>query len=181
MTPNEQEITGIILGMFLDYDPETGFFRYKLRTNPNTVPGEIITTLNEDGYVMISVQGVRMRGHRIAWVWMTGKWPNRDIDHINGQRADNRYLNLREANRSQNLMNGGLRKSNRSGVVGVHFCAERQKWVAQIKVQKRTVGLGRFEQFQDAVHARKKAEERYYKSFVPLNRHFAFDKEKSND
>lgn len=167
MTPNEHRVTGALLELYLQYDPDTGIFRRNLTTNPNSVAGDIIVKLNDQGYVEVTINDIRLRGHRVAWAWVTGQWPDGDLDHINGQRWDNRFINLRKANRSQNLQNTGIKKTNKSGVTGVHFCEDRQKWVAQISVNKKPTCLGRFDAFEDAVAVRLAAQKFHYGEFAP--------------
>lgn len=162
-----------MLEMYLDYDSDSGVLTRRLSTNPRGKAGDPIRVLNDEGYIVCCIGKIKLRAHRVAWCWMTGSWPERDLDHINGDRTDNRFANLREATRSQNLMNTGVKRSNKSGVVGVHFCSERMKWVAQIKIGRRTTCLGRFDQFADAVAARKEAEKSYYGEFAPADRHLA--------
>jgi hypothetical protein len=82
-----------------------------------------------------------------------------DIDHINGNRRDNRIANLRAVDRRENMRNARLRSNNTSGIVGVTFSRDRKKWVAQINDGK-VRSLGRFDKFEDAVEARKAAERR---------------------
>ena len=175
MTPNEEKITGTNLEMFLSYDPKTGTFRRNLTTGSRVRAGDIAKKLNDQGYVEIVILNTRLRGHRIAWAWMTGEWPKEDIDHINGDRSDNRFSNLRAVNRSQNLQNTGIKKRNKSGVPGVHFCNERMKWVAQIKINKKPTVLGRFYKFEDAVAARWNAQEIHYGEFAPQAPRKAYD------
>ncbi len=169
-TVQEHKITGSTLEMFFEYRPETGEFIRKLPTNPRSRPGTPVTAKNDEGYTVITLMGARLRAHRVAWAWMTGQWPQEDIDHRNGDRADNRFVNLREANRSQNLQNAGLRSSNKTGYKGVHFCHQRQKFVAQIKINKRNTGLGRFQTLEEAVAVRLAAEKEHYGEFASPSR-----------
>lgn len=85
-------------------------------------------------------------------------------DHIGGHdtRNDNRKDNLRLGTRGQNMQNAPLRSNNKSGCTGVHWDNERQKWQAQIKIDNKTRFLGRFESYDDAVAARRAAEEKYF-------------------
>lgn len=87
------------------YDPKTGLFSRKWKTRPTF---ENIGSRKKHGYIMFQVNGHRDYAHRFAWLYMTGKWP-KELDHINGDRSDNRWLNLREATRFQN---NGNRKFN---------------------------------------------------------------------
>lgn len=105
------------------------------------------------GYIEIGLLGRLYRAHRLAFVYMTGEEPFHNVDHINGNRADNRWKNLRVCNQSQNMGNVGLRKNNTSGHPGVVFDKERGKWRAQIRIGGKKTNLGRFDDFEDAVEA----------------------------
>jgi hypothetical protein len=91
--------------------------------------------------------------HRVIWAMQAGFWPDVDIDHINGNRSDNRWSNLRCANRSENLRNKGLCGRNKSGVKGVSWDAKWEKWRATINVNRRQTNLGRFVELADAAAA----------------------------
>lgn len=71
--------------------------------------------------------------HRLAWFYVHGRWPTADIDHINGNRDDNRLCNLREATRQQNIQNSKRRSDNRSGIKGVCWVESRGYWLASVK------------------------------------------------
>lgn len=90
-----------------------------------------------------------------------------DIDHKDGElsRKDNRKSNLRIATRSQNQMNKGKQKNNKSGVVGVGWHKTSGKWAAYIAVDNKQIHLGLFDNFEDAVKARKEAEDKYFGEF----------------
>ena len=83
------------LKQVLGYDPKTGIFRWKVR-RPKRKPGDQAGCLNKEGYVKISVDGASYTAHRLAFFWMTGKWPTPMTDHFNGIRNNNRWENLRE-------------------------------------------------------------------------------------
>lgn len=166
----ETDLTGTMIERRLCYDPITGRFISNISSSPSRQKGGPVGNINDQGYLNISMEGRLFRAHRLAWVWMTGNWPKEDIDHINGDRLDNRFVNLREATRSQNLMNSGLKARNKTGHIGVNFDKDRNKFVAQIKVNKKQKHLGRYSKLEDAVSARKAAEEIYYREFVPEKR-----------
>jgi HNH endonuclease/AP2 domain len=92
---------------------------------------------------------------------MTGHLPTLEIDHINGDRDDNRWINLRQVTASVNMKNLPLPRTNKSGTPGVIWHKRDEKWQASIKVDRRTVHLGYFESKQDAIAARKVAERQY--------------------
>src|SRR5690606_167269 len=90
------------------------------------------------------------QAHRLAFLYMTGEMPEKVVDHINGDRSDNRWENLRCANQSQNMANVGIRSANTSGTPGVVWDKERQKWRAQLRVNGKKKNLGRFDSIEDA-------------------------------
>jgi HNH endonuclease len=155
----------------LDYDPETGEFRWLPRPGVPTfnarLAGKVATgAVNEKGYVQIEIDGKRYRAHRLAHLWMTGEWPPASIDHMERNRADNRWSKLRPANRSQQAANQGLNTRNRSGVKGVFLDKERGLWRAIIEVNGREHYLGRYADFEKAVTARREAEVRIFGAFA---------------
>lgn len=173
-TTAELKITGSMLEIFLNYCPATGIFTWARSRGPQAIAGEEAGTLNDNGYVVIMINGIRLRAHRIAWVWMKGYWPDEDIDHEHGERGNNRFHKIREVTRSQNLFNAGLRASNKTGHKGVHFCTARQKFVAQIKINKKNVCLGRFSSLAEAVEVRLSAEALHYGQFSGGHDRLAF-------
>lgn len=97
------------------------------------------------GYLETKVDGVRCLLHRLAVLYMTGCWPVDQVDHINGQRSDNRWSNLREVDNTTNIENRWRpNKNNRSGVLG---CYRRRsgRWVAQIMVNRKHIVIGFFD------------------------------------
>jgi hypothetical protein len=141
----------------LNYDPETGAFTWRAPRRGHRAGG-IAGHLNEKGYVRISVDGRRYAAHRLAWLYMTGEWPEDQIDHKDLSRANNRWENLRPATNAQNQMNSTA-KIGTSGRKGVYWYAG--KWQARIWVNGKAINLGRFEDKEKAaaayvLHARKR-------------------------
>lgn len=102
------------------YNNETGIFTRNCVMTGSSI-GAVCGSLKPSGYVVISIKTKLYRAHRLAWFYCHGRWPNGDVDHINGNRSDNRIENLRESSRSENLCNSRVRKDNTSGARGVHF------------------------------------------------------------
>ena len=92
---------------------------------------------------------------------MEGYFPEHDIDHINRDRSDNRWCNLRHVSRQCNSRNCGVRTDNTSGVTGVSYYTNRRKWTASVHVLGKHIGLGYFNKKKEAVIARWEAEKKY--------------------
>ncbi|MBF8746854.1 HNH endonuclease signature motif containing protein [Pseudomonas monteilii] len=114
--------------------------------------------VNSNGYLLIQINGKHYRAHRLAWLASYGKWPTQHIDHINGNKLDNRIINLRDVSSLENNRNMPLLASNKSGRVGVSWYSARSEWVAHIKVDGRQKILGRFKSKDLAIAAREAAE-----------------------
>lgn len=148
----------------LDYDPGTGVLTWKahpkVKHHINTrLLGAEAGAVGTLGYRLISVDKERLNAHRVIWLMVHGHWPEGEIDHINGDRADNRLVNLRDVPRAENRKNMCMRSDNTSGVVGVYWYKNR--WVADIRVNGKTIYLGRYQNIEDATRARKQAEARH--------------------
>ena len=154
------EITQEELKNNLDYDPTTGIFT-RVKSYGKVKKGDIAGTLSDSGYIVIRVNVIRYPAHRLAWLYMTGEFPQNEIDHINRIRDDNRFNNLREVSRSKNHMNMSIPSNNKSGVVGVYFHKQRGKYQSQIKINGKNIYLGIYDNFEEAVTARKLAEVEY--------------------
>jgi hypothetical protein len=150
----------------LSYDPATGVFRWRSKSGSKVKVGAVAGTIMAHGYVRICIRRRFFYGHRLAWLFVHGDWPTEEIDHINGDRADNRIANLRAADRARNARNAGLGRNNTSGVTGVSWAARDQKWSAYIMVSRRKISLGNHATIESAVAARKAAERRYFGEFA---------------
>lgn len=114
-----------------------------------------------NGYHGIRIDGALILIHRAIWVLHYGEWPKGELDHINGDKADNRIENLRDCTKSENMRNQKLRSDSTSGFPGVHFDKERGQWAARIGLNGGWTHLGRFNRKADAIAARKAAESEY--------------------
>lgn len=146
-----KKLTAERLRELLTYDPETGVFKWNAGGKGrrlDRVAGGLHPTL---GYWYIGVDRVKYPSHRVAWLYMTGKWPEHEIDHINGVRSDNRWSNLREATKSQNMQNQRRAVRGTSQYLGV--CALGKKWKASIQVDKKSRHIGVYLTEEDAYAA----------------------------
>lgn len=164
-------LTQELLHELLKYDQRTGVFTWRSRNNGTKTwnaryAGTRAGHLNAQGYVRIAVFRQNYSAHRLAWLYVTGRWPSRDIDHANAIKSDNRFCNLREATAAQNIANCVLHKNNKSGVKGVCWCQQTSKWVAYITINKRRIRLGVFYDLDAARRARNEAAIKYYGEFA---------------
>jgi hypothetical protein len=135
----------------LHYDAQTGVFT-RIACRPGVTQGRIAGVTNRHGYVVITVLFRQYAAHRLAWLYSFRRWPKSQIDHINGDKTDNRISNLREATPSQNKANTSPQR-NGSGVKGVSWSVKDQRWHARIQVDGKRVFLGGFASQQEAADA----------------------------
>lgn len=117
-----------------------------------------LTARNRAGYLHGSILGTAVYAHRLAWAMSFGAWPLHQIDHLNGNKADNRAENLRDVICAENAKNKPIPSNNHSGTIGVHRDSKSENWVALIRVNQRNHHLGLFQNFEEARRARKAAE-----------------------
>lgn len=169
-------LTADFVRQILNYDPETGIFIWKIRKirfgNEHAdrifnghFGGNAAGSIAPEGYVVIGVQGKVYRAHRLAWLYMTGEWPDRDIDHINGDKSDNRIANLRSATKIENKRNRRRNTDNTSGCKGVSWHKRDQKWYARIMVDGKSKSLGYYKSLQSAHAAYCAASQKYHGEF----------------
>lgn len=141
-----------------EYNPDTGYFT-RTKAVKRCKVGDRVGHLADSGYLMICIDDKDHRAHRLAFLYMTGEWPEDQVDHINRVRDDNRWCNLRCVSNVENNKNSSMQSNNTSGHVGVSWDKSRDKWAAEIrcKIQGRK-RLGRFATLEEAVAARKAAE-----------------------
>ena len=135
----------------LDYDPLTGIFTWKVNTGKKQLAGKQAGTVDLKGYIAISIDGEKIRGHRLAWFYVYGVWPSKNIDHENGQHADNRFKNLRDITQKGNVHNQHkVRSDSKSGIKGVRFKEDKGKYQARIKVNGVEKHIGYYDTAEEA-------------------------------
>ena len=140
--------------MFL-YEPETGFLRWR-DARSNVIKNSKAGCKNNEGYLLVTINSKSHRVHRVIWIYVFGYIPDGfHMDHISGNKADNRLSNLRLANESQNQQNRPAPQNNTSGYRGVTWHKQAGKWMARICLDRKRVCLGLFETAEEAYEAYK--------------------------
>ena len=142
----------------MHYDPLTGEFIWIVTLCSRAIAGSVAGTLNY-GYIQIMISGKKYLAHRLAWLYVYGYFPEYEIDHKDRDKSNNKINNLRHATRQCNARNIGLRKDNSSGIKGVCWHKQHDKWRVQIKVNNKHRHLGNFTDFTEAVCHRLAAEQ----------------------
>lgn len=147
-------ITQSQLHEMLNYDPQTGVFTW--RTHPSKKVrirvGDVASSVSTAGYAVIKIFGKPYLAHRLAFLYMRGEWPKNQIDHIDGNRLNNRIENLRDVTAFVNMQNQRRALANNScGVLGVTRVGNR--FQARIKTNRIKVHLGTFATPEEAHYA----------------------------
>lgn len=163
----------------LRYDPKTGrlFWRWRPAShfkreqdqkawNVKWAGKEAFNGTDGKGYLRGTIDGQRFSAHRIIWTMMTGEPPVYDIDHIDGDKLNNRFSNLRHVPHADNMKNLRLAKNNKSGFKGASFSTARQMWCAQIRINKKQTFLGAFHTPEEAHAAYCEAAAKHYGEFA---------------
>lgn len=171
--PTRTDLTAECVRRILDYDPETGVFRWRHRPDArrewNTrYAGKVAGTAKPGrltSYIRLNVGGRLYYAHRVAWLIVHGEWPEDQIDHVNGDGADNRIANLRPASNAENLRNRGKTRGNEAGAKGVCWDAWARRWKASITVDGEHRHLGRFDTPEEAHAAYARAAQEHHGEF----------------
>jgi hypothetical protein len=147
------------------YDSDSGLF-YRLEAFGDRCPaGSVSGNVSGRGYLYLYHKNKSYLAHRVAFAFINGRWPEFQIDHINGDKLDNRACNLREASHSQNLFNQRVKRNSTSGVKGV-FPIPKGRWRAEIKAHGKVYRLGHYDTIDEAASAYEKAAQRLHGEFA---------------
>lgn len=156
------DITAEQAGQLLNYDHETGVLSWKKKPCRQVRLTDPVGSKMQRGYIQVSLFGKKYLAHRIAWLLYYGAWPENLIDHINGDRGDNRIANLRDVTQDVNMQNlRGPNILNKVGLLGVR--TKRKKFSAQIRLNNTSVHIGVFETAEEAHEAYIAAKREYHK------------------
>lgn len=146
------DLSAIRLRELLDYDRETGAFKWRsLTSSKSRVKVGDVAGCIASGYWLIQVDGVLYRAHRLAWLYVHGVWPTNDLDHRDTVKHHNWIENLREATDAQNMQNNRVaRRNNKCGLLGVSWNKRDLVWQSNIKVNYKSMNLGSFDDPMDA-------------------------------
>lgn len=144
-------VTPDYLRQILHYEPSTGVFTRKVTLCGRALAGSVVGVRGFGGYLTVKIDDRRYSLHRLAWLYMTGAWPTDQVDHIDGDPANNRFSNLREASSQLNCRNRRrAKRTSSTGLIGVG--AQYGKFQASIKVNGKKQHLGTFAT-KEAAHA----------------------------
>jgi hypothetical protein len=153
---NEAALSHDVLLALLHYDPITGLFTWRV-SRSGVKAGRRAGCRDTNGYVRLGVCGRFYLAHRLAWFYMTGKWPADQVDHEDGVRSNNVWTNLREATNSEQKQNRAPRSSSKSGLLGVTWEKGRNKWRVSIMRDGVSKFIGHFTDPMQAAAAYAKA------------------------
>ncbi len=154
-----------------EYDPQSGALTWRVGTRATPL-GERAGSIARHkvqaytSYFNVTIFGERYKAHRIAWLLQTGSWPQKHIDHIDGNGLNNKWDNLREVTQGQNACNQKVRSDSTSGVKGVSYDKKRGMWYVYIDVDKKRKHLGRYDTKGEAVAVRAAAEKIYHGEYA---------------
>lgn len=156
------------LAVWLLHDAETGLLYWK-KSKGRANAGDIAGSKAKNGYLTVRINGVLYYVHRVVWFLEKGYWPEH-IDHINGDRSDNRISNLREATQDQNRKNLRMKVTNKSGFKGVSWHKSWNKWIATITKDRKHILIGGFTYPEEAAIAYDNAAVKLHGNFARTNK-----------
>lgn len=149
-----KQLTATRIRELLDYDHETGDLIWRVDRTGGTRAGDIAGSIKSNGYRMLKIDGTLYTAHRVVWAWHHGDWPVNEIDHIDRDPLNNRIENLRDVDRAVNLAN---RASWKAGYGRKGVRPHRNRYVAEITIDRATVFIGSYLTPEEAFEAFKRA------------------------
>jgi hypothetical protein len=165
----------------LSYSPIVGVFEWRTAGRRITQGGLAGGVCRDSGYVVIGVMGKNYLAHHLAWLYMTGDWPEMDIDHKDGDRSNNAFSNLRLATKRQNQWNKAISPLNSSGEKGVSFDKSTQKWRGQVGLGDKRVHVGLFKTKEEATAAVRERRQELHGEFANHGQHKYVIEEMQNE
>ena len=162
----QQQLTQERLCEVLNYDPTSGEFKWLVSRGGKSVGKIAGHVSSKDLYQRITIDDVAHLGHRLAFLYMTGKFPKFTVDHIDCDKTNNRWINLREANHSLNGANRGPQRNSSSGIKGVYWNKRKRKWDVRIMAKGRQFFIGFFDDKEKASVAYTAASIKHFGEFA---------------
>ena len=163
---NERKLSAVRLRSLLDYDPKTGIFQWK-RANARRKAGERAGWIRPDGRNLIRIGPTRYLASRLAWLYVYGEWPERYVDHIDRDKANDAISNLRQADKQQNSWNAGVRNQNTLGLRNI--TTHRKRFVVRFLRGRETIFRQSFRSLDDAIRVRDAHSPIIYGAFQPTS------------
>lgn len=160
-----RDLTVDLLKHLFDYDKETGNLIWKIKPAARVKVGDVAGSIASDSYIRICINRKFYRAHRLVFLMHKGYLP-KTLDHINGDRVDNRIENLRPVTASQNQHNRKTNANNTSGYKGVSWHKGAKKWVTKIKLEGKPIYLGLFDNLEEAAEVVRKTREELHGDFA---------------
>lgn len=159
-----EQLTRSRLCELLSFDTEQGVITWNHTMGGKAKKGQVAGSLTQNGYVAIRVDQHDYLAHRLMWMYVYGAFPILSIDHIDRNRANNKPNNLRLATEKQNGENRSLKSKNSSGHRGVFFrkYLKSKPWSVNITNNRKTIHIGYFSTIEEAIEARRVAEDKYF-------------------
>lgn len=142
----------------LKYDKETGIFVWKKSLSNRVKSGDIAGSLDAAGYLSVRINKKAYYLHRLAFLYIEGYLPENLVDHKDRNRKNNKWNNLREESSTCNSRNCCISKNNKSGITGVSWSKQANKWEASISKESKKIYIGSFINLEQAAEARYNAE-----------------------
>lgn len=162
---DHKSLTAERLREILHYDPDAGVWRWREKRGCKR-KGAPAGCFNAGGYRVIRIDKCLLRSGRLAWLYTTGEWPQDEIDHRDGDPSNDRWDNLRQATREQNMWNKKHWRTSRNGLKGISWHPKIRRWIAEIGAREGRKYLGCFATAEEAAAAYREAARQHYGEFA---------------